>query len=159
MTRVAVSALLTVVLANWTVPDGNIYRHSDTTEVAPKAVSASDQDAAKEMAVGRYYVSKLDYTGALNRFKVVVTKYQASSYVDEALARLTECYLALLSQMRTGVTSLDRERLASDAQTAAAVLDRKFPAGRFSVEAHDALKSAGLEPLEHEESWISKAFR
>jgi hypothetical protein len=40
-----------------------------------------------------------------------------------------------------------------------AVLDRKFSTSHWSVEAHDALKAAGLEPVENEKSWISKALK
>jgi outer membrane protein assembly factor BamD len=102
-------------------------------------------DAAKEMQIGRYYVSKRDYTAGLNRFKVVVTKFQASHHVEEALARLTEVYLAL--------------GISSEARTAAAVLARKFPTGQWTQDARAALQSAGLEPAEDERSWISRAFR
>ena len=35
------------------------------------------------------------YTGAINRFKVVVTQYQTTRHVEEALERLTEAYMAL----------------------------------------------------------------
>src|SRR5471032_3165516 len=71
---------------------------------------ARDQLAGKEMSVGRYYLEKKDYTGAINRFKVVVTKYQTTRHVEEALMRLTEAYMAL--------------GIVEEAQTAAAV-DRK----------------------------------
>ena len=56
---------------------------------------ARDQLAGKEMQIGRYYLEKKDYTGAINRFKVVVTKYQTTREVEEALERLTEAYMAL----------------------------------------------------------------
>jgi len=46
------------------------------------------------MAVGRYYMDKRDYTAAINRFKIVVTQYQTTRHVEEALARLTEAYMA-----------------------------------------------------------------
>ena len=36
---------------------------------------ARDQLAGKEMEVGRFYMKKRDFTGAINRFKVVVTQY------------------------------------------------------------------------------------
>ena len=49
----------------------------------------------KEMQVGRYYLDHHDYTGAINRFKVVVTHYQRTRHVEEALMRLTEAYMAL----------------------------------------------------------------
>jgi outer membrane protein assembly factor BamD len=159
MARVAMLAFLPLVLANWTPPGGNIDRFSNTAEVTETAVGASDQDAAKELAIARYYVSKRDYVGAINRFKVVLTQYPASPYVEEALARLAESYLALLPEVGSGANSLNRESLASEAQTAVAVLDRKFPDSHLSIEVHAALRSTGLEPVENEKSLISRAFK
>ena len=51
--------------------------------------------AAKEVTVGRYYMERKDYTGAINRFKIVVTQYQTTRHLEEALLRLTEAYMAL----------------------------------------------------------------
>ena len=65
------------------------------------------------MEVGRYYMNKRNYTGAINRFKVVVTQYQTTRHVEEALMRLTEAYMSL------GITQ--------EAQTAAAVLGSQLP--------------------------------
>jgi outer membrane protein assembly factor BamD len=158
MVRMAMVALLPLVLANGTLPGDNIDRFSDAAEVTETAVGASDQDPAKSMAIGRYYVSKRDYLGAINRFRFVLTQYSASPYVEEALARLAESCLALLSDVPPG-TRLNREFLASEAQTAVAVLDRKFPDSDLFIEVHAALRSAGLEPVEDEKSWISRAAK
>ena len=49
---------------------------------------AEDLLAASEMNVGRYYLNRQNYVGAINRFKVVVTRYQTTRHVEEALARL-----------------------------------------------------------------------
>ena len=65
------------------------------------------------MEIGRYYLNKKDFTGAINRFKVVVTQYQTTRHVEEALTRLTEAYMAL--------------GIVDEAQTAAAVLGHNFP--------------------------------
>ena len=67
-----------------------------------------DQLAAKEMEIGRVNQGKKNFTGAINRFKIVVTQYQTTRHVEEALLRLTECYMAL--------------GIVQEAQTAAAVL-------------------------------------
>ena len=53
---------------------------------------ARDQLAGKEMEMVAIIYKKKDYTGAINRFKVVVTKYQTTRHVEEALMRLTELY-------------------------------------------------------------------
>ena len=65
------------------------------------------------MEIGRYYLNKRDFIGAINRFKVVVTHYQTTRHVEEALERLTEAYIAL--------------GIIDEAQTAAAVLGHNFP--------------------------------
>jgi outer membrane protein assembly factor BamD len=158
MLRMATVALVPMVLANWTLPGDNIYRFSDAAEVTETAVCASDQDAAKDIAIGRFYIGKLDYIGAINRFKIVLTHYPTSPCVEQALARLAESYLALLSEA-PGTKLSNPESLATDAQTAVAVLDRKFPNSDLSVEVHAALRTAGLESIEREKSWISQAFK
>ncbi len=60
-----------------------------------KLEAARDQLAGREMNVGRYYMQKRNYTAAINRFKTVVTQYQTTRHVEEALARLTEAYMAI----------------------------------------------------------------
>jgi outer membrane protein assembly factor BamD len=106
---------------------------------------ARDQIAGKEMVTGRYYLKRKNYTGAINRFKIVVTQYQTTRHVEEALERLTEAYMAL------GVVS--------EAQTAAAVLGHNFPESRWYADAYKLVKSGGFEPVEDKGSWISKAFK
>lgn len=106
---------------------------------------ARDQIAGKEMIVARYYLNKRDYTGAINRFKVVVTQYQTTRHVEEALMRLTESYMAL--------------GIVGEAQTAAAVLGHNFPDSPWYKNAYALVRSGGLEPQESEGSWISRAFR
>ncbi|HEY0266575.1 MAG TPA: outer membrane protein assembly factor BamD, partial [Rhizomicrobium sp.] len=51
-----------------------------------------DHLAGKEMAVGRYYLTRGDYVGAINRFRTVVDVYQTTPQIAEALERLTEAY-------------------------------------------------------------------
>jgi len=106
---------------------------------------ARDQLAGKEMEIGRYYLEKHDYTGAINRFKVVVTKYQTTRHVEEALERLTEAYMAL--------------GIVDEAQTAAAVLGHNFPDSEWYKHAYALVKSGGHEPSENKGSWISRAFK
>jgi outer membrane protein assembly factor BamD len=110
-----------------------------------KIEGARDQLAAKETAVGRYYQGRKDFTGAINRFKVVVTRYQTTRHVEEALMRLTECYLTL--------------GIVAEAQTAAAVLGHNFPDSPWYKDAYRMVKDQGYEPQEDNGSWISQAFR
>ncbi|WP_086008308.1 outer membrane protein assembly factor BamD [Nitrobacter hamburgensis] len=114
-------------------------------EAKKKLQGARDQLAGKEMAIGRYYMERRDYTGAINRFKTVVTRYQTTRHVEEALARLTEAYMAI--------------GIVGEAQTAAAVLGHNFPNSRWYKDAYNLVKSGGSEPSENRGSWISKAFR
>jgi outer membrane protein assembly factor BamD len=122
------------------------FPNSEYAESARKKIEVGrDQLAAKEMNVGRWYQDKKDFTGAINRFKVVVTQYQRTRHVEEALERLTECYMAL------GFTS--------EAQTAAAVLGHNFPDSPWYKDAYRIVKSGGAEPSENRDSWMSKAFK
>ncbi len=106
---------------------------------------ARDQLAGKEMDVARYYMNKHDYTGAINRFKIVVTRYQTTRHVEEALLRLTEAYLSL--------------GIIDEAQTSAAVLGHNFPDSRWYKDAYELVQSRGLKPSENKGSWISRAFK
>ena len=45
--------------------------------------------------MGRYYLKKGNIIAAINRFKVVVSEYQTTAHIQEALHRLVESYLAL----------------------------------------------------------------
>ena len=126
-----------------------VVRKFPNTEYAVNAKKkidiARDQLAGKEMLIARYYMDKKDFTGAINRFKVVVTQYQTTRHVEEALMRLTEAYMTL------GVVN--------EAQTAAAVLGHNFPDSPWYQNAYALVKSGGLEPAENKGSWISRAFK
>ncbi|MET0219713.1 MAG: outer membrane protein assembly factor BamD [Tardiphaga sp.] len=126
-----------------------VIRKYPTSEYATSAKAklegARDQLAGKEMDVGRYYLEKHDYTAAINRFKTVVTQYQTTRHVEEALERLTEAYMAI--------------GIVGEAQTAAAVLGHNFPDSKWYKDAYNIVKTGGVEPSENQGSYISKAFR
>jgi outer membrane protein assembly factor BamD len=126
-----------------------VMRKYPDTEYATSAKRkldvARDQLAGKEMEIARYYLNKKDFTGAINRFKVVVTQYQTTRHVEEALTRLTEAYMAL--------------GIVDEAQTAAAVLGHNFPDSPWYKDAYGLVRAGGLEPHENQGSWISRAFR
>jgi outer membrane protein assembly factor BamD len=115
------------------------------TSARRKIEGGRDQLAAKEMTIGRYYEGKKNFIGAINRFKVVVTRYQTTRHVEEALMRLTECYMTL--------------GIIPEAQTAAAVLGHNFPDSTWYKDAYAIVKGQGYEPQENNGSWISRAFR
>jgi outer membrane protein assembly factor BamD len=103
-----------------------------------------DHLAGKEMAVGRYYLTRGDYIGAINRFRVVIEQYQTTPQIAESLERLTESYYSL--------------GLNSEAQTAAAVLGANYPGSEWYTDAYNLLKGRNLKPVEDKGSWISQAF-
>jgi outer membrane protein assembly factor BamD len=122
------------------------YPNSEYASAARRKLeSARDQLAGKEMDIGRYYMERRDFTGAINRFKMVVTQYQRTRHVEEALARLTEAYMAI--------------GIVSEAQTAAALLGHNFPESNWYKDAYSLVKSQGLEPSENKSSWMSRALR
>ena len=103
-----------------------------------------DHLAGKEMEIGRYYQNNGQHIAAINRFRIVIDKYQTTSHVPEALLRLTESYLAL------GVTD--------EAQATAAVLGYNFPGSEWYQDSYALLTGVDLRPEKNEESWISRAW-
>lgn len=101
--------------------------------------------AASEMQVGRYYLRHDNYLAAINRFKTVVTDYQTTEQIEEALSRLTEAYMAL--------------GIINEAQTAAAVLGHNFPDSKWYQNAYSLLQKSGIQPQQHEDSWITQTYK
>jgi outer membrane protein assembly factor BamD len=91
-----------------------------------------DQLAGREMNVGRFYLEKRNYTAAINRFRVVVSQYQTTNQIEEALARLTEAYLAL--------------GIINEAETAASILGHNFPDSQWYKDTYALLQKRGTEP-------------
>lgn len=114
-------------------------------EAANRARVLRDLIAASEMQVGRYYLRRNNYLAAINRFRTVVTDYQTTEQVEEALMRLTEAYMAL--------------GIVNEAQTAAAVLGHNFPDSKWYKHAYGLLGKQGLQPQEHEGSWITRTWK
>ena len=106
---------------------------------------AEDNLAASEMEVGRYYLKRKNYVDSIYRFKTVVSDYQTTAHVEEALARLTECYMAL------GITK--------EAQNAAAVLGHNYPDSKWYKDSYALLQDGGLAPRDDGDSWLSKAWK
>ena len=102
-----------------------------------------DHLAGKEMEVGRYYQKQQEYIAAVNRFNYVVTHYQTTSHVAEALHRLVECYL------RLGVVE--------EAKKYAAVLGHNFPDSDWYRYSYEMLKG-NLSP-EEKKSFFERNFK
>jgi len=105
----------------------------------------TDMLAAAEMKVGRYYHKQRTYLAAINRYRIVITTYQTTAQVEEALMRVAEAYMAL--------------GIVSEAQTATAVLGHNFPDSQWYRYAYKLIKKGGLEPREDNTSWISRSWR
>jgi outer membrane protein assembly factor BamD len=114
-------------------------------EAQNRARILRDLLAANQMVVGRYYLRHNNFLAAINRFRSVVTDYQTTEQVEEALMRLTEAYMAL--------------GIINEAQTAAAVLGHNFPDSKWYRHAYALLGKQGLKPQEHEGSWITQTWK
>ena len=124
MTQKALNAMQTIV---------DRYPDSEyAADASKKVIMTRDQLAGKEMQVGRYYLEQRQYIAAVNRFDVVVTQYQDTRHVEEALERLVEANLSM--------------GLVREAQTAAAVLGHNFPNSRWYKDAYNLLQKKGLVP-------------
>lgn len=77
----------------------------------------TDHLAGKEVAVGRFYLKQGNVIAAINRFKAVLSDYQTTAHVQEALHRLVESYISL------GVVE--------EAEKYAAVLGHNYPDSRW----------------------------
>jgi outer membrane protein assembly factor BamD len=114
-------------------------------EAQNRARILRDLLAASEMQVGRFYLRHNNFLAAINRFKVVVTDYQTTAQVEEALGRLTEAYTAL--------------GIIPEAQTAAAVLGYNYPDSKWYKSSYALLRKYGSRPQMNEGSWITKTWK
>jgi outer membrane protein assembly factor BamD len=125
----------------------NRYPESDYARDAQLKIDLTlDHLAGKEMAIGRYYLKRGHFSAAINRFRVVVDKYQTTSQTPEALHRLVEANLAL---------GLERE-----AQASAAVLGHNFPGSDWYANSYALLTGRNVLPEgESSDGFISRVYR
>ena len=73
-----------------------IIREYPTTDFAIDATFKinliNDILASKEMYLGKYYLQKKKWIPAINRFKKIISDYDTTNYVEEALHRLVEVH-------------------------------------------------------------------
>jgi len=103
-----------------------------------------DQLAGKEMTVGRYYLKRGNYIGAINRFQTVVKEYDTTTHVEEALHRLVESNLAL--------------GLVEEAKAAGAVLGHNYPGGEWYADSYATLTGEGVISGD-KDGWFSGIYR
>ncbi len=101
--------------------------------------------AGKEMEIGRFYLKRHQFAAAINRFRIVIEKYQTTSHVPEALHRLVEAYVSL------GVVS--------EATATQSVLSFNFPGSQWSADSYALLSGKDMTPVEDEDSWISRTWK
>jgi outer membrane protein assembly factor BamD len=142
--RTVALAVLALPVAGWTEHREHLPRLAQSTEAAGQATDVERQ-AARHMEIGRWHLGQRNCTGALNRFVIVATCFQASAQVEEALARLVEAYLTL--------------GLACEAPNRTAVLLRTFPDGQWTAHAREALNGAGIEPVTDERPCTPRPFK
>lgn len=92
-----------------------------------------DHLAGREMTVGRYYQRQNSFVSAVNRFKTVVSEYQTTSHVPEALHRMVECYLAL--------------GIIDQAQSTAAVLGHNYPGSQWYRDSYALVNPGKAAPV------------
>ena len=89
-----------------------------------------DHLAGKEMYIGRFYLRDNKHIAAINRFKTVLTRYQTTNHVPEALHRLVEAYLEL--------------GIVDEAEAAAGVLAYNYPGNRWYADTYKLFKQRDL---------------
>jgi outer membrane protein assembly factor BamD len=110
-----------------------VNRYPDTTyaqDAKLKIDLCFDHLAGKEMEIGRFYQKQHLYEAAIGRFQRVVDDYQTTNHVPEALARLTEVYLAL--------------GLKDEARKTAAVLGYNYPGSVWYDDSYAQLVDDGI---------------
>jgi len=98
-----------------------------------------DHLAGQMMQIGRYYQDQGDYLAAINRFQMVIDKYQKTTHAPEALHRLTECYLAL--------------GLTEDARRTASVLGYNFPGSEWYIDSYELVEQKRVRPESADTPW------
>ncbi len=103
---------------------------------------AMDHLAGKEMEIGRYYLNRNHINAAMNRFRTVVSDYQTTTHIPEALYRLIEAYLTL--------------GLKEEAVRIAAVLGYNYPGNQWYKRAYDLLDDASREEIINNRSFVDR---
>ncbi len=113
-----------------------------TRDAILKRDLAQDHLAGKEMEIGRYYLTRGQVNAAINRFRTVVTDYQTTTHVPEALHRLVEAYLTL--------------GLKGEATRVAAVMGHNYPGDQWYEDTYNLLDAEQRTALLEGRSWLDK---
>jgi len=96
----------------------------------------SNQLAAKEMYVAKYYITTQKWIPAINRLKVLVDDYSETVFIDEALHRLVEVYY--------------RVGLIEEAKIAAAILGYNYNSSEWYAKTYKILNKSYKLPKKSE---------
>jgi outer membrane protein assembly factor BamD len=135
MTRLAMNSMMEL---DKRYPNSNYAR-----DARLKIDLTRDHLAGKHMDIGRYYQRRGNFVAAINRYRLVIGKFQTTTHVPEALHRLTESYLAI------GVID--------EAQMTAAVLGHNFPGSNWYRDSYDLLEERHLKPRRKTDSSASSS--
>lgn len=103
-----------------------------------------DHLAGKEMTVGRYYLRRSELLSAINRFRVVVDRFQTTSHVPEALHRLAEAYATL--------------GMREEAQKAAAVLGHNYPGSEWYTDSYALMTGKDSRQEKDKPGFLKRAW-
>ena len=103
-----------------------------------------DHLAGKEMSVGRYYQKRGNYLAAINRFKVVIEKYQTTTHIAESLHRLAECYLSI--------------GMKKEALKVVSVLGHNYPGSDWYRDSYSLLKPTVSNPRRIKQTPFKRAW-
>jgi len=103
---------------------------------------ANDHLAGKEMEIGRYYLNRGHINAAINRFRMVISRYQTTTHTAEALHRLVESYMLL--------------GLTEEATKVAAVLGYNYPGSKWYQMSYDLLDEEARRQIMSERGFVDK---
>ncbi len=99
------------------------------TDARVKLDLINDHLAGKEMEIGRFYLKKGKLIAALNRFRVVIEKYDSTTHIAESLYRVVSIYHDM--------------GLEAEAKKYAAVLGENYPASKWYRYSYDLVMKNG----------------
>ena len=103
-----------------------------------------DHLAGKEMSIGRFYLKKKKYTAAINRFNRVITQYQTTTHVPEALHRVVEAYTAL--------------GLPEEAKKAASVLGHNYPGNAWYTDSYALMTGKTVSKQKKKKGFLNRIW-
>lgn len=111
-----------------------IRRYPDSEYAADarlKLELTQDHLAGKEMTIGRYYMKERHFLAAIGRYRNVVSTYQTTSHVEEALHRLVESYVSL--------------GIIGEAKQVGSVLGYNYPDSEWYQDSYALLQKHGVD--------------